>query len=398
VRDIAVVEERSFALQDIEALVSRPEPLAKRQKLGPRDFRKADRNSDPIASHLEVEFSRFMDASAAFPPIITPEIDRACLSNYLQAVDDLADRGSCGVCGAMVQSADLERILCSDPILARNRHEFDTCAVEYHPTRKEEAVAVDLCAPCLRSIRASGSDSIPKFSGGNDINTTLCQHYPDCLRDLTMIEQFFISRAHLIGYVLRLSQKGKPGISYRSAAVHIMAFKQDPSELLRILPSVELDPHQFVTVSWEGGKRPLKASLLRFCQVRNSRVLAALQWLCANNPIYKDVTINTSLLDTWSDEPFIPPSLLDDAAVTGPGLSDNRDGYARDTEGDEEDAALDVNMDVDLDLDLDAADKEEAAYSSSSVHDPISIATGAFLTDHEGHNISTQKRNAMSFA
>jgi hypothetical protein len=56
-----------------------------------------------------------------------------------------------------------------------------------------------------------------------------------------------------------------------------MAFKQDPSNVLSLLPSAELDPHQFITVSWEGAKRPSDTNLLRFCQVRKDKVLAALQ-------------------------------------------------------------------------------------------------------------------------
>jgi hypothetical protein len=66
-------------------------------------------------------------------------------------------------------------------------------------------------------------------------------------------------------------------LCYRSAAGHIMAFKQDPSNVLSLLPSAELDPHQFITVSWEGAKRPSDTNLLRFCQVRKDKVLAALQ-------------------------------------------------------------------------------------------------------------------------
>jgi hypothetical protein len=193
--EIAVAEEADFDRQDSENSILYPEPSTKRRRTGlrdpqpaglptglpraarasragPRDFREADKNVDPIP-YLEAEFSMFTDASAAFPPKITPEIQRACLSDYCQNIDDAGDRESCGTCGEMVQSANLERILFADPILAGNEHEFDICAVEFHPVRKEKKVAVDLCSNCLRSIRASGCDSIPKFSAANDINSSL---------------------------------------------------------------------------------------------------------------------------------------------------------------------------------------------------------------------------------
>ena len=154
----------------------------------------------------------FADASATLLPTITPEIQRGCLSDYLQAVDDEADRGCCDVCGVMVQSTKLEDFV-RRPCSGCNKHDFDKCAVEFYPFWEEEKAAVALCSACPHSIHASSCDSIPKFSASNDINTTLCQHYPDCLKDLALVEQFFISSAELIGYTLRVSQKGKPGTS-----------------------------------------------------------------------------------------------------------------------------------------------------------------------------------------
>ncbi|PMD37128.1 hypothetical protein L207DRAFT_585483 [Hyaloscypha variabilis F] len=122
-----------------------------------------------------------------------------------------------------------------------------------------------------------------------------------------------------------------------------MAYRQNPSKLFDILPSPELNLAEYVTVSWERPKptgipsdapsRPSDAVLAKFCQVRKAKVLAALEWLCLHNPLYKDVKINRELLAIWK-ESFIPEILITSAIITDRKLSDNRDGYVYDRDAD----------------------------------------------------------------
>ena len=140
-----------------------------------------------------------------------------------------------------------------------------------------------------------------------------------------------IARSHLIGYIIRLSTTSKAGFGYRGARGHIVAFKQDPTLLLKILPSPEIKPHHNITVSWDGGADPIDENLHKFCTVKREKVLKALEWLKENNELYRDVKINYELLRTWPDD-AVPRELIQNAVRTEPGLSGHREGYSVDRE------------------------------------------------------------------
>jgi len=77
--------------------------------------------------------------------------------------------------------------------------------------------------------------------------------------------------------------------------------RQDPSELLKILPATRLRDHMTITVSWDRGIPPLEENLIRFYSINKAKVVNALLWLCANNPGYKSMVIDYSILDSWPD-------------------------------------------------------------------------------------------------
>jgi hypothetical protein len=181
-----------------------------------------------------------------------------------------------------------------------------------------------------------------------------------------------------------LSAGTNADISYRGARGHIVAFKQDPTDLLTILPSPDLRLSSIITVSWDGAARPTQENLRKFCAIRKKKVAQALYWLCRNNPLWRDqVTVNEDLLQSWPDE-FIPDDLLENAVLTEPGLSDNREGYAMDRE---ELAQGDTDEVFENDLDRLSRDAN-----------PGTIVTGAFLQDPEGNNDGWRERQAALFA
>jgi len=64
------------------------------------------------------------------------------------------------------------------------------------------------------------------------------------------------------------------------------------------------------------------------------KVINALLWLCANNPIYQSVVVDYSVLDSWPDY-HIPQEIRDAFITLGsePGstdtlVEDEREGYA----------------------------------------------------------------------
>ena len=169
---------------------------------------------------------------------------------------------------------------------------------------------------------------------GNFVNCLFCQDYPETLKNLNAVEEAFIARAHVVGIFLKLTLGAKKGISYRGSRGHSVAVRQDPSELLKMLPSARLKDHTTITISWDRGSPPSEENLARFCSVDKAKVLNALLWLCANNPVYKMVAIDYSILDSWPDC-YIPQEIRDAFIALGPELGttgilvvDEREGYA----------------------------------------------------------------------
>ena len=212
--------------------------------------------------------------------------------------------------------------------LQRTKTAPDCCAV------KDDMVS--LCTTCNSAI---AKRAIPPLSAGNFVNCLFCQDYPDALKNLNTVEEAFIARAHVIGIFLKLTSGAKGGISYRGSRGHSVAVRQDPSELLKILPAARLRDHTTITVSWDRGTPPSEENLARFCSVDKAKVVNALLWLCANNPGYKSVVVDYSVLDSWPDH-HIPQEIRDAFITLGsePGstdtpVEDEREGYATSLQG-----------------------------------------------------------------
>jgi hypothetical protein len=168
----------------------------------------------------------------------------------------------------------------------------------------------------------------------NGVNVTMCQDYPTELEDLTLIEQYAIARSHPVGAILKLRPNGLQNpAAYNGIRGHIVTIPQNPGPLLDILPSPELQFHDHIRIVWLGKTDPTVHDLKPFVEVRKDKVLRALLWLCANNPLYKSVTINHDLINQW-DCSFIPP-VLQESLVSVPEEEDSgeRGTYAGDMGG-----------------------------------------------------------------
>jgi hypothetical protein len=81
---------------------------------------------------------------------------------------------------------------------------------------------------------------IPLLLAGNFVKCLFCQDYPEVLKNLNAVKEAFIAQAHLVGIFLKLTSSAKKGISYRGSRGHSVAVRQDPSQLLKILPARRL--------------------------------------------------------------------------------------------------------------------------------------------------------------
>jgi hypothetical protein len=264
------------------------------------------------------------NASMAFPEAIKPENQMSCIRDYQKAIALASVRLPCGICGCLYQEDDTLSIPLEDENLQHylqvTRTRPDSCAVVDH--------RVSACLSCNSCI---GRRTIPPLSAGNFVNRLFCQEYPAALRDLNTVEERFLARAHVIRAFLKLTSGAQKGISYRGARGHYVAVKQDPSNILSILPTKRLQDYTTITVAWEKETPPSERNLARFCSVNKNKVLQALLWLCAHNPVYQSVTIDYKLLDSWPED-HIPQEIRDaflalqtDKASL---MRDDREGYA----------------------------------------------------------------------
>ena len=151
--------------------------------------------------------------------------------------------------------------------LHRTKTAPDCCAV------KDDMVS--LCTTCNSAI---AKRAIPLLSPGNFVNCLFYQDYPEAPKNLNTVEEAFIARAHVVGIFLKLTSGAKRGISYRGSRGHSVAVRQDPSELLKILPAARLRDHTTITVSWDRGAPPSEENLARFCSVDKAAAGRARQW------------------------------------------------------------------------------------------------------------------------
>lgn len=216
------------------------------------------------------------------------------MRNYQTAISDASKRLSCGIYGGLFQEDDIIYIDLQNEnlqyFLRRTRTGPDCCAV------KDDSVS--LYAACSSTI---AKRAIPPLSAGNFVNCLFCQDYPEVLKNFNTVEEAFIARAHVVGIFLKLTSGIKSGISYRGSRGYFVAVRQDPSELLKILSAARLRDHTTITVSWDHGTPPSEENLARFCFVDKAKVINALLWLCVNNPGYKSVVVDYSVLDSWLD-------------------------------------------------------------------------------------------------
>lgn len=204
----------------------------------------------------------------------------------------------CSSCGTLIPTTDIRQVLDKDSLLRPLEGFLDRCG---HIDGFR-----NLCSGCHAALLRG---SAPKFSAENKINVTLCQHYPDSLKDLTLTEEYLIARSHPVGVIVKLRPGGRMSpANYHALRGHFIIIPQDPKPLLQILPSPDLQFTEIIKVFWLGNRAPTDDDLRPFLIVRKSKVLAALQYLIQHNPLYGDVTVAHSTIYNWPDE-FIPSDL-----------------------------------------------------------------------------------------
>lgn len=265
---------------------------------------------------LHTEYEGHSHASNEFPPEITAAHIRTSMINYENELVTATSRSICSSCGRLVRATDLCSLPNDDPSIQMVHDFLDNCG-------KQDGLW-NVCSSCHAALMRG---AVPRFSGKNQVNVTLCQHYPAVLDDLTFVEECLIAKSHPIGLVMKLRPGGRASsISHSALRGHFIVIPQEPGPLLQILPSPQLQLSNLIKVFWLGKQPPSFSDLTPFLSVRKDKVLAALRYLVHHNHLYSDVAINHTMIDDWSED-FIPPELYDNIISLENGDHDERVGY-----------------------------------------------------------------------
>lgn len=164
-----------------------------------------------------------------------------------------------------------------------------------------------VCRSCATSLKSG--KKLPALSLANNL---VVGPVPDCLRDLTLVEEAMIALRRGKCCLIHLNGDsnllGSP-ISQRGLRGHVIIYPTKIHCMTNILPPPMDDIVTPMCVVFVGSSQPSKEWLLtkaRPLVVRREKVRAALIWLKDNNPLYKDVCINHELLDSF-DHTFVAP-------------------------------------------------------------------------------------------
>ncbi|KAJ5318263.1 hypothetical protein N7476_004683 [Penicillium atrosanguineum] len=239
--------------------------------LRPRQTRRTERTTQSHTSSfvinqgldfLRQEHASRVHASNMFPPEISSSHIRQSVARFENNMA-LASRDTiCCSCGMLVILAKTSRFLDGDSLLLPLEGFLDTCGYNEG--------FWNLCSTCHAALLRG---SFPKFSGKNNMNVTLCQHYPEALKDLTLTEEYIIAMSHPVGVVVKLRPGGQTSpANYRALRGHFIVIPQDPKPLLQILPSPDLQFTELIKVFWLGNRPPTDSDLQPFLSVHHSTV------------------------------------------------------------------------------------------------------------------------------
>jgi hypothetical protein len=152
---------------------------------------------------LRDEYESRITGMSAFPPSILSSHIRTSVARYQEEFSAATDRAVCCSCGKLVRLTDYQ-ISSEDPLLQTLAGTLDDCG--------RHGSFCDLCSLCHAAL-ARGT--IPKFSARNLVNVSLCQHYPQELEDLTLLEEYLIAKCHPVGWSSCQTTAGRSRVSHQ---------------------------------------------------------------------------------------------------------------------------------------------------------------------------------------
>ena len=183
---------------------------------------------------------------------------------------------------------------------------LDPAGVRGYFGADSSGISLLLCKVCDRSLKKC---KVPPLSYANN---TFLGTVPEELKNLTVVEEAMIARCRAKCWVVQLKEENqalKIASSQRGLRGHVIIFPQRPENLATLLPPPVEDIVTPICVVFVGASPPSPQWLQEKAAplvVRREVVRSALIWLKKHNPLYKDVEINHSMLDSLHEKQVLP--------------------------------------------------------------------------------------------
>ena len=136
---------------------------------------------------------------------------------------------------------------------------------------------------------------LPKLSLANNM---YLGESPPFFKDLTIIEQSAISRCFIQAVIIKISTETLNQTNFAQLKMkgNIITFPQNPDNLLTLLPNIPTA--EYFQIAFVGTQKPCEKRIHKLFRVRRNLIQQTLIWLKKNNPLYKNVEIIESLMET----------------------------------------------------------------------------------------------------
>ncbi|KAJ7484496.1 hypothetical protein FB451DRAFT_1028110 [Mycena latifolia] len=226
--------------------------------------------------------------------------------NRTQTTAEALSRGPCSFCNQNELSKDLKFWVISDldiTLLEKTVHSlrihYSQSNIQTHLLHKGRFQA---CTTCARCVKGHQFFKIPLYSWANGC---WIGALPAALYGLTYAEELVIARAHTTKCWAKInSGSGSRLLRQRAASGNVCIHPHKISTITTVLPrpiSTLYDETVVIFVSddCEATAEMFKRTPFLVCR---GRILRALNWLKANNPLYNDITIDLAALAEYPED------------------------------------------------------------------------------------------------
>lgn len=328
---------RILSSLDIEVDVDKPTPKdlrtfakralkdLKRGKVNDMSRMRIQRQRDELHASLE---DHLHNVRTQWPTCLSDEAKRSIVQSFQEATSTAAlAHTCCAVCSESKISNDMlqETIQVNSRNLAPIRKRYPTHLTNpflEHPILRDYIIdpsgvvsdslvdpRIRICTSCYNIV--CKRKKLPRMALANGF---LLGPIPQCLRDLTIVEEAMVARRRGKACIIQLNSNDHSSpTAQRGLKGHIIIYPTDPDKLCQVLPAPITEVSTPICALLIGSQEPTADWLMKNAKplvVRREKVRNALLWLKEHNPLYKDVKIDLTSLNSMEETSIAPVKIV----------------------------------------------------------------------------------------